>query len=174
MPNICMGSEVEVLYADADGKESQDVGTVVGINGQEGTVMVQHEGDPKLWKVIVNEAIVIVHPPASSAGAGAGAGAGGAGGAGASARPSRRRRRVEQEGSWVYNNDINAFQYSSSAAGLSVPTVQVGSMVTVSLGDGTTSTGEVVRLNRHRNQIVVRFGTREQDVDIGDVHLPLA
>ena len=169
MPNICMGSEVEVLYADADGKESQDVGTVVGINGQQGTVMVQHEGYEELYEVIVNEAIVSVHPPASSAGARAGAG-----GASASARPSRRRPRAEQEGSWVYNNGINAFQYSSSAAGASVPTVQVGSVVTISLGDGQTLTGAVVRLNRHRNQIVVRFGTRDQVVDIGDVLLPLA
>ena len=55
-----------------------------------------------------------------------------------------------------------------------MPTVQVGSEVTVSLGDGTPPTGTVMQLNRHRNQIVVRFGTREQDVDIGDVHLPLA
>ena len=176
MPNICVGSVVTVLYMAEDESDSEHVGTVKQINGQGGTVMVQHEGHQELCEVIVNEAIVSVQPPASSAGAGAGAGvgAGGAGGAGASARPSRRRRRAEQEGSWVYNNDINAFQYSSSAAGLSVPTVQVGSMVTVSLGDGTTSTGKVVRLNQHRNQIVVRFGTRDQVVDIGDVLLPLA
>ena len=176
MPNIRVGSVVTVLYMAEDESDSEHVGTVKQINGQGGTVMVQHEGHQELCEVIVNEAIVSVQPPASSAGAGAGAGvgAGGAGGAGASARPSRRRRRAEQEGSWVYNNDINAFQYSSSAAGLSVPTVQVGSMVTVSLGDGTTSTGKVVRLNQHRNQIVVRFGTRDQVVDIGDVLLPLA
>ena len=56
-----------------------------------------------------------------------------------------------------------------------MPTVQVGSAVTVSLGDGRTLTGAVVRLHPSRNQIEVRFRRGTRVVDIDDVLLdPLA
>ena len=75
----------------------------------------------------------------------------------------------------MYHNRISAFQYSSSAVGTSVPTVRVGSEVTVSLGDGRTLTGAVVRLFPSRNQIEVRFRRETRVVDIDDVLLdPLA
>ena len=72
----------------------------------------------------------------------------------------------------MYHNRISAFQYSSSAAGTSVPTVQVGSEVTVSLGDGRMSIGAVVRLISSRDQIEVRFlRWRTRVVHIDDVLL---
>ena len=47
--------------------------------------------------------------------------------------------------------------------------------MTISLGDGRTLTGEVVRLHPSRNQIEVGFGRETRVVDIDDVLLdPLA